>query len=54
MLKLANEAAATGSRETLLRAMLADPIINNIGDAKNCMEEMLEAEKEALPGYWFR
>lgn len=48
------EAAVTGSRETLLRAMLADPIINNIGDAKNCMEEMLEAEKEALPGYWFR
>ena len=52
--ELTAEAAVTGSRETLLKAMLTDPIINNIGDAKNCMEELLEAEKEALPDYWRR
>lgn len=51
--ELTAEAAVTGSRETLLRAIMTDPLCNNIEDAKACISALLEAEKEALPGYWF-
>lgn len=52
--ELTAEAAVTGSRAVLLRAMLTDPICNNIGDAKACISALLEAERESLPGFWFR
>jgi alpha-galactosidase len=51
--ELTAEAAMTGSRELLLRAMMTDPICNNIEDAKACIAALIEAEKEALPAYWF-
>ena len=51
--ELTVEAAMTGSRKTLLRAMMTDPICNNIEDAKACIRALLKAEKEALPKYWF-
>ncbi len=41
-------------RDLLLRAMCTDPIINNIGDARNIMEELLETERDALSPEWFR
>ena len=52
--ELTAEAAMTGSRETLLRAMMTDPLCSNIEDAKACISALLDAEKDALPDYWFR
>ena len=51
--ELTAEAAVTGDRATLRRAMLTDPICNNVADADNCVAELLEAERDALPDYWF-
>jgi alpha-galactosidase len=52
--ELTAEAAMTGDRGTLLRAMMTDPICNNIPDAEACIRELLEAERDALPRYWYR
>ena len=51
--ELTAEAAITGDRAILRRAMLTDPICNNIADADGCIRDLLKAEREALPGYWF-
>ncbi len=50
--ELTAEAAVSCDRKTLLKAMVTDPIINNITDAKNIMSELLYLEKEALPSAW--
>ena len=50
--ELTAEAAVTCERSTLLKAMCTDPIVNNIGDAGNIMNELLIAEKDALPAAW--
>ena len=50
--ELTAEAAVTCDRKTLLKALCTDPIVNNIGDARNIMHELLELESEALPGQW--
>jgi len=47
-------AAVTGDRAILRRAMLTDPICNNIGDADECLNDLLKAERDALPAYWFK
>ena len=52
--ELTAEAAVTGSRDVLMRAMMTDPICNNIPDAKACIRDLLAAEREALPSFWFR
>ena len=52
--ELTAEAAVTCDKSTLLKAMCTDPIINNIGDARNIMNELLEAEREALPAAWYK
>jgi alpha-galactosidase len=52
--ELTAEAAVTCRKQTLLKAMVTDPLINNIGDAKMIMEELLAAEKNALPEKWYR
>ena len=51
--ELTAEAAVTCDRKTLLKAMCTDPIVNNIGDARNIINELLEAEREVLPEKWF-
>jgi alpha-galactosidase len=51
--ELTAEAAVTGDRAILRRAMLMDPLCNNIADADACIEDLLEAEREALPEYWY-
>lgn len=51
--ELTAEAAVTGDRAVLRRAMLTDPICNNIGDADACIKDLLAAEKDALPAYWY-
>ena len=48
------EAAVTGDRKLLRRAMLTDPIVNNIGDADAIIADLLEAERDALPSYWYK
>jgi alpha-galactosidase len=51
--ELAAEAAVTGDRALLRRAMLTDPICNNISDADACIRDLLEAQREVLPAYWY-
>ena len=52
--ELTAEAAATGDRAVLRRAMLTDPICNNIADADACIADLLAAQKEVLPKYWYK
>lgn len=52
--ELTAEAAVTGNRATLRRAMATDPLCVNLADADSCIAEVLEAEREVLPRYWFR
>jgi alpha-galactosidase/6-phospho-beta-glucosidase family protein len=47
-------AAVTGDRTILRRAMLTDPLCNNIGDADACLGDLLKAERDVLPAYWFK
>jgi len=46
-------AAVTGDRAILRRAMLTDPICNNIGDADGCLDDFFRLERNALPACWF-
>ncbi|MBI4283298.1 MAG: glycoside hydrolase family 4 [Chloroflexi bacterium] len=52
--ELTAEAAVTGDRSILRRAMLTDPICNNIVDADRCIADLLESERDVLPEYWYR
>ncbi len=51
--ELTAEAAVTGDRAILRRALLTDPICNNIADADACIAELLDAQRDALPAYWY-
>lgn len=51
--ELTAEAAMTGDRALLRRAMLTDPICNNIADADACIADLLEAQRDILPAYWY-
>ncbi len=51
--ELTAEAAVTCDKKTLLRAMMTDPLVNNISDAKMIIEELLEIEKDILPAKWY-
>lgn len=46
-------AAVTCDRAILRRAMLTDPICNNIADADACIKDLLEAERSVLPKQWY-
>ena len=52
--ELTVEAAVSCDRKLLLRALATDPIVNNLGDARNIMNELLEAERDHLPAGWSR
>ncbi len=52
--ELTVEAAVSGDRDILRRAMLSDPMLTSIGDADAIIEELLEREREVLPGYWWK
>jgi alpha-galactosidase len=52
--ELTAEAAVTGDRGILRRAMLTDPLCNNIADADACIAELLQAQRDVLPRYWYR
>jgi len=51
--ELTVEAIVKRDRTLLRRAMLLDPIVNAIPDADAIVEELLAAEREALPKEWF-
>ena len=48
---LAVDAAVLGSRELMLQALLVDPMVNDMDQAKALMEEMLELQAEYLPQF---
>ncbi|MGA2266656.1 MAG: glycoside hydrolase family 4 [Phycisphaerae bacterium] len=50
---LAVEAAVSCRRDVLLRAMVIDPMVSSIADAGKIIDELLEAERDALPAKWF-
>ena len=50
--ELTLEAAMTGSRQALRRALIADPLTVSIEDADHIIEELLTAEKDDLPPLW--
>jgi alpha-galactosidase/6-phospho-beta-glucosidase family protein len=52
--ELTAEAAATCNPELLRRAMLTDPLVSSITDADAIIDELLSAEKDALPECWFQ
>lgn len=47
-------AAVTGDRAILRRAMLTDPLCNNIGDADACLNDFFKAQRDVLPAYWYK
>ncbi len=51
--ELTAEAVVTGRRDLLRRAMLTDPLVNSIPDADAVIEDLLQAERDALPPAWF-
>lgn len=52
--ELTARAAATGDRDLLFRAFVCDPIVSSLADSRAMIRELLEAEKEYLPSYWFK
>ena len=52
--ELTARAAVTGDRDILLRAFACDPLVSSIADSKAMIEELLIAEKDALPPIWFK
>jgi len=50
--ELTAEAAVKCDRDILLKAMLTDPIVNNIADARAIINESLQREADALPPEW--
>ena len=46
-------AAATFDRDLLLRALVTDPIINNIADARAIMDEMFARQRDAMDPRWY-
>jgi alpha-galactosidase len=51
--ELTADAIAACDRGLLRRAMLTDPLVSSIADADAIIEELLEAEREALPDCWY-
>jgi len=52
--ELAVEAIVRCDRKLLRRALMLDPIVNSIADGDHIVEELLDAEKAALPECWYR
>jgi 6-phospho-beta-glucosidase len=49
--QLAVTAALSGSREDLLRAILAHPLVHSVDAAEGCMDELLSLQAEWLPQF---
>lgn len=51
--ELTAEAVVERSFTKLSRAMMTDPLVNSIHDADLIIKELLELEREIIPGYWY-
>lgn len=51
--ELTAEAIVKADRNLLLRALLTDPIVPSVADAKEMIAEVLEEERAALPAAWY-
>lgn len=51
--ELTAEAVAKGSRDLLRRALLVDPLTLSIADTEALIEELLDAERDAIPQHWY-
>lgn len=51
--ELTARAAQSGDRDLLYSAFACDPLTVSLSDTRKLINELLEAEKEALPAYWF-
>jgi alpha-galactosidase len=49
--RLVVEGYAKKSKNTLLQALLLDPLVDNVGRAKQLLEDMLELQKDYLPKF---
>jgi len=49
--QLSVDAALSGSRDQLLQAIVAHPLVNSLDRARACMDELLEAQAEWLPQF---
>jgi alpha-galactosidase len=45
------EAAVSGERRMILRAMMLDPTVDSVRAAERIIDEMLEAQAEYLPAF---
>ncbi len=52
--ELSVTAAVTGDRDLLRRALLVDPLVSSQADADKIIDETLAAQRDALPGYWYK
>ena len=52
--ELSARAAMNCDRDLLYRAFLCDPLVSSLADSAAMIEELLEAERDALPGGWSR
>lgn len=52
--ELTADAAVSGDRGLLRRALLTDPLVSNLADTDKMIDELLAAERDALPEYWFK
>ena len=50
--ELTVEAALTGDRDLVLQAMLNDPLVRDLNDAKKMTDELLEANRKWLPRFF--
>ena len=51
--ELTAKAAAEFDRDTLLQAMVVDPIVNSIEDAEAIIDETFERQRDALDSRWY-
>jgi alpha-galactosidase/6-phospho-beta-glucosidase family protein len=51
--ELTAEAVARGDKALLRRALLVDPLTNSIGDTEALIEDLLDAERDAIPQHWY-
>ena len=51
--ELTAEAALRSDRALLRRALLTDPLTSSIGDTDVIIDELLDAERDAVAAEWF-
>ena len=52
--ELSARAAESGDRDLLYAAFACDPLTQSLADTRRLMNELLEAQRDALPKYWFK